>query len=166
VGNSHHLLLDLIKEYGLELYLSPHALGNAVQTIALPGVCWDCMILPQKGDQENATLLIQAAEEAPPALKQDLHELVNVMAALRQLVKQVNAKQPWLSRNADELDNMTFLEWVEDQTNSTLARDVMKVAVTELGGTMSEASWTSILHIARCSELAPQVSDICWRSDH
>lgn len=162
VGPTQTNVLELLKEYNIELYESPHALGDIAvywnnASIAEPGPCWDCLILPTANDTESAEALYTTANDTNNSeLRDGLNALIDVMAAFRQVVDTIDPAKPWEAPNADYLDSITFTQWVDNQTDNELARTMMEVAVSEQGATMSQGTWTSALHIARQLAAAPQ----------
>ena len=76
------------------------------------GACWDCMELPTDETQESPEPLMEAVNASNGSLREGLSELIRVMTEFRELVGTVNVDEPWLTPNAEELDSMTFQDWV------------------------------------------------------
>lgn len=162
VGPTQHRILDLLRHHGLELYDSAHALGSTVllwegSRVATNGTCWDCMVLPKEEDPESIDGLLAAVAAAPEELKPEIKELLRVMTQFRSIVDSIDPAQPWNAPNATALDSMSFDEWVREQTDSELARHILKSASRTQGATNSAPTATSALHIARQIRAAPQV---------
>ncbi len=110
------------------------------------GACWDCLILPRKGDSESASFMHKAAQDATGELKEGLLELIRVMKLFRDLVDTVSVNSPWLTPNAEvadsstlfhtrqlipafhrclqSLDDMTFEAWVHNATTNQVGSNV------------------------------------------
>jgi hypothetical protein len=150
-GPTQTLWLDTLKNYNLTvengaLYESPHALGDIAvfwknQSLAAPGMCLDCLIAPRPGDAESLQPILDAAAAAPPGeFKTGLLELTKLMQKLGNISATIDPAKPWLAPNAKELDNITFEEWVRNNTDSELAIELSLLAVSTQGATNTEAS--------------------------
>lgn len=167
VGPTQTLWLDTLKNYNLTvengaLYESPHALGDIAvfwknESLSAPGMCLDCLIAPRPGDAESLQPILDAAAAAPEGeFKTGLLEVVKLMEKLGAIAAKVDPAKPWLAPNAKELDNITFEEWVRNNTDSELATALSLLAVSTQGATNTEASWTSVLYVAQQLAAAPQ----------
>lgn len=162
MGPTQTKFLEFLQEYNLETYLSSHGLGQSRLRwdgldIITNGTCWDCMVIPRKGDIESIQGFKEALQSAPKRLKPQVQELLRVMEKLRRIVDTIDIERPWLTPNALELDSITFDEWIRRQTDSEMARAVLGVAANTQGATNTAPTWTSVLHIARQLAAAPQV---------
>ncbi len=147
-GETHHRFAALLQELGISRY-SSHYSGEGIW-------CW-------RGQRTRAPLAARFADSLlffePDALHLNTEEL-EATQALRQafaaLVARINPRQPWLSPEAEALDQLSVAAWAAQHTRSSLARLPLDW-LCRVGGSGGFEPWeTSILHLAWTQAVAPQ----------
>ncbi len=147
-GETHHRFAALLQELGISRY-SSHYSGEGIW-------CW-------RGQRTRAPLAARFADSLlffePDALHLNTEEL-GATQALRQafaaLVARINPRQPWLSPEAEALDQLSVAAWAAQHTRSPLARLPLDW-LCRVGGSGGFEPWeTSILHLAWTQAVAPQ----------
>jgi len=147
-GATHHRFAALLESLSLERFAS-HYGGRSVfhwrgQRQEAP--------LAQRFD--NSLLFFE-----PDALQLPAEELAatrSLQRAFSALVAQVNPSQPWLTPDADRLDQLSVAAWAAQHTACPLARLPLDW-LCRVGGSGGFEPWeASILHLAWTQAVAPQ----------
>ena len=147
-GASHHRFAGLLDQLGLERFAS-HYDGSGV-------FHW-------QGHRREAPLAHAFAQSllffAPQALglpAADLAAAQQLQVAFAALVARVNRRQPWLTPEADRLDQLSVAAWAAQHSDRALARLPLEW-LCRVGGSGGFEPWeASILHLAWTQAVAPQ----------
>ncbi|MEB3354153.1 MAG: FAD-dependent oxidoreductase [Cyanobacteriota bacterium] len=147
-GATHHRFAALLAELGISHYPS-HYTGAGIW-------CW-------RGQRVQAPLATRFGNSLlffePGALGLEPEELAATQAlqrAFAELVGQIDARQPWRSPQAEQLDRLSVAAWAGQHTNLPLARLPLEW-LCRVGGSGGFEPWeASILHLAWTQAVAPQ----------
>ena len=147
-GATHHRFAALVDSLSLERFAS-HYEGRGVfhwrgqrQEAPLAHSFDDSLLFFDPG-----SLQLPAAEQAATR---------SLQRAFSQLVAQVNPRQPWLTPDAERLDQLSVAAWAAEHTDCPLARLPLDW-LCRVGGSGGFEPWeASILHLAWTQAVAPQ----------
>ena len=111
VSPDQDALIETLAELGLETY-SRYREGDSVYINA-------------------AGTLTRFTGEIFPVEASTQREMERLIGVLDELVAEVGPREPWAHARAEELDSVTWIEWLEGQTDDVEARDNIALFVAE-----------------------------------
>ena len=148
MGKTHHLVLSLTKELGIELFDS-YFEGNTV-------LVWNGkrVAVPMNGDW--AGTFLDVAYDNVPASDNERQAALRLHGEFLNLAQTVDAERPWLAPMARMLDTETVETWMRQRTDSELAHAILRWYARVGGSGGFEPGDTSILHLAQTQKASPQ----------
>jgi L-amino acid dehydrogenase len=148
VGASHHRLIALLKEFGLNRYATYY---NGDGVFHWNGAAHRAGV---EHDFAASLLFFRPQELAlPPA---ELEQALALQRRFQELVEQVPPRAPWSTAGAQALDRLSIAEWLQRQGAGELAQYPF-AWLSRMGGSGGfEPHESSILHLAWTQAVAPQ----------
>jgi len=113
IGSHHHCLIEYAREFGLEFLLAE--------------------------DSEAETPIILQNQKLTQGEYENIKsEIFKMQIALSVLAENIDVNQPWLSPQAEYLDNISMREWIHTQDASSIAKYLFDIQVSSDNGVSTD----------------------------